>query len=188
MEGLGCGVDELIVKTLSNKKIIIALTVLLFALIAAGMLLPALAKTTNCGRNSAVLSVCNTCGMELYLASDDLGRRYDITQLSDSCKIELAKLASNHWISEAKFFVRTNITLNDTQKLIWVVCDTPFENVPQPTIWNGYRKNPAHAVGFSDGTTGLIKPAEFKKLNLAEFIDAATLPPNNVSTNSNTAL
>jgi hypothetical protein len=59
-----------------------------------------------------------------------------------------------------------------------VLCLREFANIPRPTIWNFYHKNPAHAVGYSDGTSGLISPAECTTLNLIGFVPAANLVTN----------
>jgi hypothetical protein len=44
--------------------------------------------------------------------------------------------------------------------------------VPQPCLWNLFRQNPAHAVGYSDGSAGLISPEEYAALDLSRFIKA----------------
>src|SRR5262245_12255001 len=60
-------------------------------------------------------------------------------------------------------------------RLIVAVCDTDFDNVPQPTLWNAYKRTPAHAVAYADGTRGLISPKQFRKLDLSGFIPAKEL-------------
>jgi hypothetical protein len=112
------------------------------------------------------------------MAGDEIGKIYNITQLPQNDQTVLVEEARDHWISEAKILIRTNINPNAVPKQIVVVCDTPYGNVPQPTIWNGYRIHPAHAVGYSDGTAGLVSPAEFKKVNLNEFVDASLIETN----------
>ena len=75
--------------------------------------------------------------------------------------------------------VRTNFLWgNGWDHEIVVVCPKEFDNVPQPILLNLYHKNPAHAVGFSDGRTRLISPVEFAKLNLSGFVSTASLTTN----------
>jgi hypothetical protein len=57
-------------------------------------------------------------------------------------------------------------------KRIIMVCDHPYDNVPQRIFG---RAPMAHAVAYSTGETGLISPEEFGRLNLSRFIDLQTL-------------
>jgi hypothetical protein len=58
---------------------------------------------------------------------------------------------------------------------IVAVCNLEFANVPQPTIWNGYRRTPGHAALLADGTTKVISPAEFAALDLKQFVPLSSL-------------
>jgi hypothetical protein len=144
--------------------------------VLAGMIvLFAHARVSNCGGNSAALSACAVSMMELDMAADAIGQFTNINQLPEEERIAFVRDSQSLWNPGAKTLVRTNINLKGVSKQILLVCDTPFNNVPQPTIWNGFRHNPAHAVGYSDGSTGLITPEQFKEINLSEFIDASLL-------------
>ncbi len=149
------------------------------AVVIAGMFLTdRLTRTSNCGGNSATMSSCCTIMLDLQLASENLGNQFNVGQLSQESKADITRSATNYWIVRGKILLRTNITTVGGSNQIMVVCDAAYDNVPQPTIWNHYKKNPAHAVGYSDGRVGLISPNEFKKLNLAEFVDASLLATN----------
>jgi hypothetical protein len=89
----------------------------------------------------------------------------------------LSALAKDGWgMSGADFLVRSSFVLgNSSNRGIVIVCERQFGNVPQPTIWNLYHQNPAHAVGYSDGTAGLISPEQFSNLNLASFVSLSNL-------------
>ncbi len=150
--------------------------------ILLGTLLPALSRTSNCGGNTAALAICNNCVLSLYLASGDETKPFNINSLSAEKKAEIVKSIEDHWNLGANFFVRTNVPLRDIRRQILVVCDQPFNNVPQPTLWNGFKQTPKHAVGYSDGNTGLITPTQFKELNLSEFIEGTKLKTNAVLT------
>lgn len=159
-------------------KIIIFLGVIM-AIVAAGFVLPVVfGKTSNCGQNSSALNVCKFELLELRLASEKIGPIFNLDQMPATEKADLIRYSKDHWIPEAKILIKTNINLRSVTKQIVMVCDTFYSNVPQPRLWNGYRVNPAHAVGYSDGSSGLISPAEFKKLNLSEFIDASLISTN----------
>jgi hypothetical protein len=158
----------------------VAISVLAVLLIM-GWGLPLLARATNCGGNSAAISVCKTCVINLKLAVEDDSRPFSIYDLAPSNKTEIATISKNPWIAGSKLYVRTNVVFNSQPRQLMVVCDTIYDNVPQPTIWNAYRKNPAHAVAYSDCSVGLISPEEFKKLNLTEFIEAGKLITNNIA-------
>jgi hypothetical protein len=89
---------------------------------------------------------------------------------------------------DLNLLVKTNFvwTSDNSNREIIAVCPILFSNVPQPILLNLYHKNPAHAVGYSDGTTGLISPKQFASLNLNNFVSAADLATNsefNIFTN-----
>jgi len=157
-------------------KIIIVLG-LVTAFVLIGVFLP-FTHPSNCGGNSAALAVCKESVLTLRVVSEDKGEKFNLYGLSPSDTAELVRYANDHWISGSRIFVRTNIILNSNPTQIVVVCDHAYDNVPQPTIWNGYRKHPAHAVAYSDGSTGLITPKQFKELDLSGFVDASKLQTN----------
>jgi hypothetical protein len=105
--------------------------------------------------------------------------KFDVSEFGEAEKSEVAKLAKNHWIGGKDFLVRPNFASTNTSRTVVIVCEKSFDNVPQPTLWNFYRKNPAHAIGYSDGSTGLISPAEFAALDLTGFVSLSNLATNN---------
>ena len=78
------------------------------------------------------------------------------------------------------FWAKTNFAwgINKADRELVIVCSKEFDNVPKPALWNFYHKNPAHAVGYSDGTTGLITPEQFTNLNFASFVSFSNLATN----------
>jgi hypothetical protein len=156
-------------------KIII---VLAMGMVVALIGMVPLTRPTNCGGNSAALAVCQMCSAVLGMASDGKGEKFNIHSLSPSETADMVRYANDHWISGSKIFVRTNIIWNSNPKQIVIICGHAYSNVPQPTIWNWYRKIPAHAVAYSDGSTGLITPKQYNELDLSGFIDASQLPTN----------
>jgi len=53
-----------------------------------------------------------------------------------------------------------------------IVRPIAYDNVPGPSIWNLWRRTPAHAVGYSDGTASLISPEEFAASDWSAFVAA----------------
>jgi len=126
--------------------------------------------------------VCQQYSLLTHLASTDGKVYFRFAELDEIDRTGVARLAKSHWVSGADFFVRTNLAIPSNGRAVVIICEKPFDNVPQPTIWNFYRKNPAHAAGYSDGSKGLISPAEFALLDLAEFVLLSSVPTNNLPT------
>jgi hypothetical protein len=122
--------------------------------------------------NAAVLAMC---GWELsawkgYQANRP---RFNFHELSADQKRRVIIYGLNH-----DLMIRTNFPWSTaTNREIVILSQRQFDNVPTPAPWNLFRRNPAHAVGYSDGTTGLISPAEFDSLvidGLASLWSVAT--------------
>lgn len=151
---------------------IVLLVIAGFAIVA----IPAATSVTNCGRNSAALTDCGSfANLMVALADDKPNQPFLITNVPPEYREEFSRLARpDHWIPKAHFFVSTQPlvgTALDAQRdrknrRILIVCDTPYTNVPERQFWHA---PPTHAVGYSDGTTGLISPAEFAKLDFSTF-------------------
>jgi hypothetical protein len=77
-------------------------------------------------------------------------------------------------------FFKTNFSWQNTtdKNEIIIVSAEEFQNVHKHGFWNSFLRNPAHAVGYSDGTVGLISPMDFSNLNLNGFVSAASLVTN----------
>jgi hypothetical protein len=180
VEGLGRGAERLIARIVKTRPIL-SLGIIVLATVLTGVFLPAISTPSNCGGNSAALSVCRMCALTVRMGFDGGQGTFDIHNPPEANKSELINICSNHWIPDANFLIKTNVSLDAEHKTVIIVCDHRYSNVPQPTFWNDYRKNPAHAVGYSDGSTGLITPKQFSELNLAEFIQITRLQTNNAS-------
>ena len=98
----------------------------------------------------------------------------DFGKLSEKDKYKLT-----HWARDFDFLAKTNFVWGtNANKEVVIVCSRSFDNVPQPSLFNFYRRNRAHAVGYSDGTTALISPQQFTNLNLNGFISLSSLATN----------
>ncbi len=109
--------------------------------------------------NAAMLAMC---GWELsawkgYQANRP---RFDFHELSADQKRRVIIYGLNE-----DLMIRTNFLWSAaTNREIVILCQRLYDNVPTPAPWNLFHNTPAHAVGYSDGTTGLISPAEFDSL------------------------
>ena len=161
----------------TKQKILTGLGITLAAAAAAVVILTVLTPQTNCGGNSAALSACHNYALAAQIASAENHSQFDTGKID---KQALSELARENWgMTRSDFVVKTNSVLRNRAKPeIVILCTKQFENVPQPTIWNFYHKNPAHAVGYSDGKTGLISPTEFTNLNLNGFVSVASRTTN----------
>jgi len=133
------------------------------------------------GRTEA-LSVCKNCVLNFYIAANTKGDAFNIQSLSPEDKANIVKCyqdgwSSGYWIPNANIFVRTNIILESGPTKILLVCDKSG-----PTgFLASLRTTQRYAVGYSDGSSGLITEAEFRALNLFEFIDLSKLSANSDS-------
>jgi hypothetical protein len=182
VERLGRGADD--VKT-NQKFMSIKLRKyiqvgLVLAFFIGLMVLPFFGKSSNCGGNSYAMAACANFTMEAEMIAQEHNSHFAIDKMTGSDWGIFKMLAKDAWgVRSTDFMVKTNFFLGTggSQQVV-VVCLQQFANVPRPTIWNFYQKNSAHAVGYSDGTVGLISPTEFTNLNLNGFVSVASLATN----------
>ena len=100
---------------------------------------------------------------------------FDFFKLSDDDKRDTIIRGGN-----SDFWIKTNFTweASESNRQIVLVCGREFDNVPKPGFWNYFWRNPAHAVGYSDGKTGLVSPEQFVKLISAGFVSMSNLATN----------
>jgi hypothetical protein len=138
-----------------------------------------LARSSNCGGNSAALTACRSVYTSFrIIAADHDEPGLAISAMNASDKETFKHVTGLHWIPQAKIMVTTGMVNLDDPKRIIVACDTPFDNVPQKR----FGKAPlTHAVAHADGSTALISVEEFKKLDLTGFVDVRTMITTNIS-------
>lgn len=159
----------------TNRKLLFCFVGLGAFVLVVGLLLPLFARTSNCGGNSYALTACKQIGLSVQEIMTTNSPLSQFNQFDPDNHTNLLRLSDSHWTPGASYWLRTNGFSQTTQKQIIVFCDTIYANVPQPTIWNFYRRNPAYAVGFSDGSTGLISPPEFIHVDRDNFLNLTTL-------------
>lgn len=161
---------------MNKKQSVLALGAgLLFAAVCFTVLLPLLARPSNCGGNSATLSNCNQIITYSRLFSVTNSFLPDAQQMDSDDRKRFLDLAGNHWTADARYWVRTNNADPNNSTQVVVFCDQVFDNVPQPTLGNLHKRTPAHAIGFANGTTALISPAAFAQIPKGDFAPIATL-------------
>ena len=154
------------------------LLLLIVGILAVGAaVFPTLSYTTNCGGNSAALAQVRSIAL-LALAGtyDAPDHSFRFTAADAGQREQLALYARTHWLRSARFLVSTApVSEHEAPpRRIIAVCDTPYRNVPRRWIGSA---PPTHAAGFSDGSHGLISPAEFAALDRSTFVALDELYP-----------
>ena len=161
-----------------NRKLLKALVCVALLVVGGAAFLPLLATSSNCGGNSAALSSCRQILIFNEWARSTNNGTFDLERLEPVHQTNLLIAAANHWTPDAGYWLRTNGISKAAARQIVVVCDRAYDNVPQPRVWNLYHRNPTHAVGYSDGTIGLITPVEFNDLDRRGFLSLTALATN----------
>ncbi|HWN93847.1 MAG TPA: hypothetical protein VNT99_02330 [Methylomirabilota bacterium] len=141
--------------------------------------LPLLARSSNCGGNSAALNQVRHYAILAELcALNNSNGAFRVADVPDEERNQLRQSSRNHWIPGARFLVSTNtVTTSDFKaRHILIVCDKPYRNVPRR--WIGTAP-PAHAVAYSDGSAALMSPAEFASMDRRSFVFLDELYPSN---------
>ncbi|MEX1233167.1 MAG: hypothetical protein WEB58_23150 [Planctomycetaceae bacterium] len=142
---------------------------------AIGIALPGL-QHSNCGGNSSALAACKGYVVVLQLWADEHdGERFDYEHVDDATRQRLRTLPGVDWISPARLLAKIDDVRVDSaaERHIIMVCDRPFDNVPQRMFG---RAPLTHAVAYSTGETGLISTDEFARLDLGEFVPLIPSP------------
>lgn len=153
----------------AKRKVLACLLGAAALVVAASLAWPLLTQPTNCGGNSYALTACKQIACYTSRLGGGTNWMSKLHDLDSVDRTNFFQLSQSHWTPEADYWVRTNGYVTTTQQQVMVFCDRVFDNVPQSTIWNFFQRNPAHAVGFSDETTGLISPAAFEQLDRHNF-------------------
>ncbi|HNQ73964.1 MAG TPA: hypothetical protein PKN95_10235 [Verrucomicrobiota bacterium] len=160
---------------MTRKKTIRSLGLSLVVIaILTGFVLPQLSRT-NCGGNSAALANCKQILATAQLSGAASPLFLMATQMRLAEREQFLKLGANSWTGNARFWVRTNGLDLTVATQVVVFCDQTFDNVPQPALRNFFKRHPAHAAGFADGTTGLMPPEADTQLDRTDFAPIAYL-------------
>ncbi len=143
--------------------------------LVGALLFPALAPPSNCGGNSAALAACKTISHCFQLIGAERGdQAVSITELRRSEREYFKHVSGLSWLGQAKVLISpTRVGIGGaTGSVVIAACDRPFNNVPRRM----FGKAPlTHAIGYADGSTGLISVDEFQRLDLSGFVDVRTI-------------
>jgi hypothetical protein len=108
------------------------------------------------------------------IAEEQGGKPVSITKLSGEERDYFRSVAGINWLPNSRVLVVAGLVTfgQERPREIVAVCDTAFDNVPRRLFG---RAPLTHAVGYSDGTAGLISVQEFRRLDLGRFIDVRTI-------------
>jgi hypothetical protein len=152
----------------------IGMLVIAFVLaLLAAAILPSLATSGKLHGNEYALNNCKW-EMRIWKSGETNSSSFDFSKLSHEDTRRVLMLA---WKLDVQ--AKTNFLwqADKTKREIVIVCGTEFDNVPKSS-WSFFLKYPAHAVGYSDGTAGLISPEQFTNLDLTGFVSLSNLATN----------
>jgi hypothetical protein len=156
----------------------VLLIILVATLLAIGVtVMPILGGGSNCGGNTAAFSVVKHY-VQLAISETITAPEstFSVTNPTPDQREMLERVASGSWIPRAHFLVSSApFQATSKERRVIIVCDKSFTNVPKRSFGTS---PPTHAAGFSDGTTGLISPAEFSQLNRSSFARLDELFPS----------
>lgn len=148
--------------------------------------LPFLARSSNCGGNSAALNACRSVHLSFrVIASENDADSVSIASLTPADREQFNCVMGLGWIGDAKILVssRPLQLSNARSNVLLAVCDAPYDNVPQRR-W--FKTPPRHAAIYEDGTTALLSTEQFRRLDLTGFVDVRSLQTSSNRTTSDT--
>ena len=126
--------------------------------------LPELSPNKKLAGNQSVLALCKW-ELATWRAYQTNGPTFDYRQLTDDQKRRVIMYGLNQ-----DFSIRTNFAWSAAaDRKIVIVSSRTYYSGPTLELWNRFLWSPAHAVGYSDGTTGLISMEQYDSLNLYGF-------------------
>ncbi len=144
------------------------LAALIILIMAIAMALHALCVPSNCGGNSFALSMCRQVGMsaKMYLLEYSDATMNDLLY-GDPHMFSLSQF--QRWGAEDFWVYSPNRQIKSCEGPI-IICRDKFNNVPQPTLWNLYGENPAHAASNINGDAFLLSVDEYEKIDKEEYV------------------
>jgi hypothetical protein len=135
--------------------------------------LPALAPTENLAGNQVTLAMCRweLATWKMYQTNSPV---FDFQKLTDDQKRRVIMYGLNQDFSIQPYFVWNDAA----HRKIVILSGRLYDNVPTPALWNWFHRNPAHAVGYSDGSTGLISPEHFDRVKSDGYASLWNLTTN----------
>jgi hypothetical protein len=123
---------------------------------------------SNCGGNSAALSVCRNFVIDM--SSDIDGNYIGYDNISMEKLAEARKITAYHWIKGMTYKILKFKASREPKEIV-IICNKMYSNVPKPSVYNLFIGSPRHAVGYSDGSIGLITDKEYLCQSMEKFCD-----------------
>jgi hypothetical protein len=144
----------------------VACTVFILGALAS-LLLPAFNTKTNCGGNSAALTYTKSIALAAAIYGREIAGESNVIQAEAMLDdFDFRSSCSFGW-GVRSFWLKKEIDREEKEPT--VICAQIFSNVPQPALRNFYAKNPGFAPAYSDGTTKILTPPEFNRIDLATY-------------------
>jgi hypothetical protein len=155
-------------KIFKTAAIVVAVIAIVFVMIA-----PSLTSSRARGNRWAILE-CRNYLLEAKRSNTN-SPNFDYSNFPANDKYTYGVRAEPYF----NFLAKTNFVWgNSYNREIVIVSQKQFSNVHKPGFWNSFWPNPAYAVGYSDGTAGIISPEDFTNLNLNGFVSLSSLATN----------
>jgi hypothetical protein len=179
VERLGRGVDG--VNDFMNKSQwqirpkFVAMLIIAFGIpLLAAMILPMFSGSHKLRGNGRNFLLCRH-QMDMWKREMTNDLVFDFSKLSFENKQETISVEKDF---DGRFKTNFAWQSDHSKRQIIIVCGQEFDNVHKPGFWNSIFRNPAHAVGYSDGTVGLISPEEYTNFYFSGFVSASSLATN----------
>jgi hypothetical protein len=115
------------------------------------------------------------------IGSERGDRPVSIAELSRAEREYFKQVSGLSWLGQTRVLISpTRVGVGGaTGSVVIAACERPFDNVPRRM----FGKAPlTHAIGYADGSTGLISVDEFQRLDLSGFVDVRSIQGAKVET------
>jgi hypothetical protein len=153
------------VKTLWKifKIVVCGFTIIIIALIVLTLISP----ISHNAKGNRWMLIESRMYLNVISLTKTNGPNFVFSKLSDDEKNQALHIAGYF-----DFWIKTNFVWGtSSNREIVIVCQKQFDDVHKQGFWNSFQRNPAHAVGYSDGSIGLISSEQFTSLNGFVAID-----------------
>jgi len=171
---------------ISDRFIVMLLTAFGIALVIA-LLLPSLASTGKPTPQQRAYRRCLDYAEFVSYAATNNQFILDTSKLLDEKTPSAYQSGAFHLLLSAQdlvkqgeeYLIKTNCNTAKTNREIVIVCEKSFDyDKANTSFWNLFKRNYAYAVGYSDGSAGIISPTEFTNLDSREFANLSQIATN----------
>ena len=167
----------------------IAMLIIAFGIVwLIALLLPSLASTGKPTPKQRAYRRCLDYAKFVEYAATNNQFGLDISKLNDGkvssnyqsgAVVRLLFSAQDLAKQGEDYLIKTNCNTAKTNHEVIIVCEKPFDyDKANESFWNLFKRNYAHAVGYSDGSAGIISTTEFSNLDLRGFANLSQIATN----------